>query len=114
MGGLILEFGVYKGESLNWFALHSEQDVFGFDNFFDGLQEDWAGALPSGFFAQNSLPKGPGNVTLIVGRVQGELPGFFQDHPGPIRMAHFDMDTYQSSLDAFRLIHPRLLSGSVI
>lgn len=113
-GGLILEFGVHKGRSLNWFALHSEQEVFGFDNFFDGLQEDWAGALPRGFFAQKQLPKVQGNATLIVGRVQNELPGFLQAHPGPIRVAHFDMDTYQSSLDALRLIYPRLVTGSVI
>jgi hypothetical protein len=115
VGGLILEFGVYKGASLTWFARHSSQEVFGFDNFYHGLMEDWAGMpLPKGYFAQESLPRVPGNATLIVGAVQDELPGFLQTHPEPIRVAHFDMDTYKSTLDVLRLIYPRLVGGSVI
>lgn len=113
--GLILEFGVWKGDSLTWFAQHSKQEVFGFDNFFEGLQEDWAGsALPKGYFAQNQLPKVPKNATLVVGMAQEELPGFFQSHSGPIRVAHFDMDTFQSTLDVLRLVYPRLVAGSLL
>lgn len=111
---MILEFGVFEGESLSWFAQHSKQKVFGFDNFFDGLEEDWAGALPKGSFAQKSLPRVPENAVLIVGSAQAELPGFLAAHPEPIRLAHFDLDTFQSSLDVLRLIYPRLVAGSVI
>jgi hypothetical protein len=70
--------------------------------------------VPKGFLALESLPVVPPNASLIVGRVQDQLPGFFEAHPEPIRMAHFDMDTYQSTLDVLRLIRPRLVAGSVL
>ena len=41
--GLLCEFGVWKGESINRIAaLVSPRTVFGFDSF-EGLREDWAG-----------------------------------------------------------------------
>lgn len=110
---LILEFGVWRGESLTWLAQNSLQVVHGFDTF-TGLQEDWAGAHPKGHFAVNSLPKVPSNAKLVVGRAQETLPKFLQEHKEDIRLVHFDMDTYQSTLDVLRLLRPRLVPGSVI
>ena len=47
--GLCLEFGVYKGESLNYFSDKLKNKVwYGFDSFY-GLQEDWKG----GWFSKN-------------------------------------------------------------
>lgn len=40
--GLIAEFGVYKGNSINTFASMTTSQIFGFDSF-EGLQEDWGG-----------------------------------------------------------------------
>lgn len=48
-----------------------------------------------------------------MGRAQDELPGFLKAHPEPVRVAHFDMDTDQSTLDVLRLVYPRLVAGSV-
>jgi hypothetical protein len=62
----------------------------------------------------NSLPKVPTNATLVVGRAQETLPKFLEEHQQNVRFAHFDMDTYQSTLDVLRLLRPRLVSGSVI
>lgn len=111
--GLILEFGVWKGESLTWLADKTKQPVFGFDGF-DGLQEDWAGAYAKGYFAVDSLPDVPVNAKLVVGRAQETLPKFLEDYQQNVRFAHFDMDTYQSTLDVLRLIQRRLVPGSVI
>jgi hypothetical protein len=51
---------------------------------------------------------------LIVGKAQDTLPRFLEEHQQNVRFAHFDMDTYQSTLDVLRLLRPRLVSGSVI
>ena len=40
--GIYAEFGVYKGESVNFIASHANQTVHGFDSF-EGLREDWKG-----------------------------------------------------------------------
>lgn len=41
--GLMLEFGVHKAESINYFAKNRPQrTVYGFDSFM-GLREDWVG-----------------------------------------------------------------------
>ena len=66
---LCLEFGVYKGESINYFS-NKKKDItwYGFDSFY-GLQEDWKG----GFFAKNHFslegkkPEVNENVILING-----------------------------------------------
>ena len=54
-----LEFGVFKGKSINLFSSKLPQITFnGFDSF-EGLQEDWKGwALPKGSFdLKGNLPK---------------------------------------------------------
>ncbi|MCD8493946.1 MAG: hypothetical protein LRY39_00675 [Alphaproteobacteria bacterium] len=44
--GKCLEFGVYKGESINYFSHRLPQlSFFGFDSF-EGLAEDWVGHQP--------------------------------------------------------------------
>ena len=39
-GGLWLEFGVYRGYSVNLIAGYTKNTVYGFDSF-EGLPEDW-------------------------------------------------------------------------
>jgi hypothetical protein len=53
---LILEFGVWKGESANYFARNLPgAKIFGFDSF-EGLEEDWYGYnLPKGSFDLGGL-----------------------------------------------------------
>src|SRR5450631_2069107 len=38
--GLILEFGVYSGRTINHMAALTQEKLFGFDSF-EGLPEDW-------------------------------------------------------------------------
>ena len=68
LNGLNIEFGVHRGDSINYLAqkLNSRGAViFGFDSF-EGLQEDWKGSTsPKGTFDLGGiLPPVRPNVTL--------------------------------------------------
>ena len=100
---LCLEFGVYKGESINYFS-NNKKDLtwYGFDSFY-GLQEDWKG----GFYAKNHFslegkkPEVNKNVILINGWFKNTLPIFLKNNKEKISFIHIDCDTYQSTKDVF-------------
>jgi len=114
--GLILEFGVYKGKSINFFAkIFADQELFGFDSF-EGLAEDWQGYhLPKGSFdLGGELPTVSDNVTLIKGWFDATLPEFLDGHQANVRLCHVDCDTYESALYVLEQIVPRLVTGSIL
>ncbi len=114
--GLILEFGVFKGRSINHFAkCFSDQRLHGFDSF-EGLAEDWTGYhLAKGAFDQGGqLPRVAGNVTLHKGWFHQSLPDFLSENQGSIRFCHMDCDTYPSSKYVLDTIAPRFVQGSII
>lgn len=114
--GLILEFGVFKGRSINYFAkLFPEDEVHGFDSF-EGLAEDWKGYhFPKGTFdLGGNLPKVEGNVTLHKGWFETTLPPFLDKKTAPIRLCHIDCDTYESALYVIKGLVDRLVKGSVL
>ena len=99
--GVCLEFGVFKGVSINYFAKHlRELKFFGFDSF-EGLAEDWkSGSCWEGTFdLEGNLPDVPGNATLMKGWFDQTLPDFCQKHleKKSVRFVHMDSDTYESS-----------------
>ena len=57
--GLVAEFGVAEGHSINYLAKHYKQPIYGFDSF-EGLKEDWKGhSFRKGMFNQlGKLPPG--------------------------------------------------------
>ena len=75
---LFLEFGVYKGDSINLFGnflLQHSREIYGFDSF-EGLEEEWNmnDYNPIGRFSLNKKsPKVVKNVNLITGKVQNTL-----------------------------------------
>ncbi len=114
--GLVLEFGVFKGKSINHFArLFSNQEVHGFDSF-EGLAEDWKGYhLPKGAFdLGGNLPQVESNVTLHKGWFENTLPSFLEKEPAPIRLCHIDCDTYESALYVLKSLADRLVKGSIV
>lgn len=115
LDGLILEFGVFKGQSIQALARKTGKPVHGFDSF-EGLPEDWAGnKSPKGAFTtKGELPRVPSNVTLHKGWFEDTVPGFMRDHPGDISLAHVDCDLYSSSKFVLDQIAPRLKEGSVL
>ncbi len=99
-----LEFGVFKGHSINYLATKCER-IHGFDSF-EGLAENWRGnSLVKGDFDLGGrLPKTRSNVSLYKGFFDKTLPEFLvKTDIGKIGLIHLDCDTYEST--AFVLDH---------
>ncbi|PKA39962.1 hypothetical protein CWR43_30320 [Rhizobium sullae] len=119
--GLILEFGVSQGASINGFAdiLRQRTDqrpVYGFDAF-SGLSEDWVGHIYpklERFDLKGNLPTVRDNVVLVQGWVDETLPDFLAAHPDPIAFLHIDTDTYGPARTILDLCRSRLREGSVV
>ena len=112
-GGLALEFGVFRGSSLEVIAEgRGRRDVYGFDSF-QGLPEDYRPHVRAGAFATDGLPDVTG-AELVVGWFQDTLPGFLAVHPGPVHLLHVDGDLYSSAVTVLEHVGPRLVPGSVV
>jgi hypothetical protein len=114
---LCLEFGVYNGDSINYFSgKKKDKTWYGFDSFC-GLQEDWRG----GFFGKNYFnlngvaPKVNNNVILIKGWFKDTLPIFLKNNKEKISFIHIDCDTYESTKNVFDNIEfDRFVNNSII
>lgn len=111
--GLYLEFGVFKGASINYWAKKVQLPVYGFDSF-EGLPESWRDGFGKGAFRVDGLPPVPGHVQLIKGWFEETLPGFLSQHPGSIAFLHVDCDLYSATKTIFQHCAERLQAGSVI
>lgn len=116
---VILEFGVWQGESLRYFANRfSELSLFGFDSF-EGLSENWTGTrLSKGFFDLNGkLPEVPDNVTLIKGWFSDTLSDWLNQNSVDdisIRIVHLDADTYEPTFFVLKCLGKRLSKGTIV
>lgn len=119
--GLILEFGVYKGTTLNYIASKNVNDtIYGFDSF-EGLPEDWNissndkfNKHKKGYFATN-IPEVLDNVKLIKGFFEDSVPLWkkkFQDIP--IKFLHIDSDLYSSAITVLTELNDQIIPGSII
>jgi predicted O-methyltransferase YrrM len=114
--GLIFEFGVFKGQSVNWLAAwFPDRIIHGFDSF-EGLPEDWAGfnVMASHFDQQGIMPKVAANVRLHKGWFKETVPQFLEQNPGPVAFIHIDCDIYSSTRDALFPLAPRIRPGTII
>jgi len=113
--GLVAEFGVWNGYSINRFAKKTTETIYGFDSFV-GLQEDWTGADSGkgGFNRDGKLPPVAKNVRLFKGWFNDTLPRFLAEHAGPFVFIHIDCDTYESTLAVMNMLEARILVGTVI
>ena len=113
--GLIVEFGVRTGKTINHIAnAFPDRRVFGFDSF-EGLPEDWTGWVQeAGTFGGEGLPNVRANVELVKGLFADTLPGFLEDHPGWLALAHVDSDLYSSAKTVLDAFEPRIRPGSII
>jgi Macrocin-O-methyltransferase (TylF) len=113
-GGLVLEFGVHTGESINKIARWiPDAEVHGFDSF-EGLPEEWQSDIGKGSFAVNDLPKVASNVKLHKGWFESTLPEFRSQHSGPITFLHVDADLYSSTRTIFEVLGDQVVSGTII
>jgi hypothetical protein len=112
--GLVLEFGVATGRTLNHFArILPFKTVYGFDGF-KGLPEDWTSRMQKGFFARSNLPAVRDNCELVVGWFNETLPGFVREHTSPIALLHIDSDLYSSAVTVLNALKNQIVPGTVI
>lgn len=112
--GLVLEFGVASGATINHLARsHAlrERRLYGFDSFC-GLPEPWA-AYPVGHFACEP-PAVAANVELVVGLFAETLPPFLAAHEDACALIHLDADLYSSTRLVLEACDARIVSGTVI
>jgi hypothetical protein len=122
IAGYILEFGVYRGKTINHISSHwPGQSVWGFDSF-QGLPEPWFvndqshPSHPAGTFdlTQEGLPAYPINVKLVKGWFDQSIPPWLDSNPGPIKFLHVDCDLYSSTLTVLNLLNQSIVPGTVI
>jgi len=115
--GLIAEFGVYNGKSINYISsLLPNNKIYGFDSFI-GLKEDWVGwEWSKGDFSLGGvLPKVNQNVELVPGFFDESLPEWLQKNKGEFSFINIDCDTYESSKTVLSLLGPeRIVPGTII
>ncbi len=114
--GLFLEFGVYKGDSINRLAaLRPGVRWYGFDSFV-GLPEAWTlGARTGAFSIGGKLPPVRDNITLIEGFFEQSLPPFAAEHRGSkIALLHVDCDLYSATRTIFAELGDMLQAGSIV
>ncbi|XCI62797.1 hypothetical protein MPNTM1_03962 [Mycolicibacterium parafortuitum] len=133
--GLILDLGVWIGWSTRLLADETGRRVYGFDTF-EGIVEDWqvddgalvkAGALSitepwaqrliedTGVVIEDGIPSALGrDVEFVKGSTYDTLAPFLETRPGPIRLFHMDLDTYESCLHALETCKQRFEVGSIL
>jgi hypothetical protein len=115
--GLILEFGVYKGGTINHIATLTDEPIWGFDSF-EGLPEDWGFndkiKRPKGEFAVDKLPEVASNIELVVGWFKDTLPKWKKDHKENIAFLHIDSDIYSSAVTILTELNNQIVPGTII
>ncbi len=113
---LYLEFGVYEGRSLRWWAenLPNQNAAFvGFDSF-EGLPQSWRPGTPQGHFRTAGPPDiHDARVSFVIGWFDQTLPGFtLPDHDQLV--VNIDCDLYASADVVLRWLEPHLTPGTLI
>jgi hypothetical protein len=110
-----LEFGVYKGDSINFLSKFTKK-IYGFDSF-EGLKENWKGFKgieKDAFNIKGNLPKVNDNVVLLKGWFQETLIPFLEKNKPKINFVNIDCDTYDSTKFILKNIKKYLLKNSII
>lgn len=111
--GLLAEFGVFRGATINHIARLTDRTVHGFDSF-EGLPEKWGEGYEAGKFRIDGLPKVRDNVVLHKGWFDEVLPGFREQYPQSVDFLHLDADLYSSTRTVLEMLADRIGPGTVI
>jgi len=113
---LYLEFGVYEGLSLRWWAGHltgPAARLVGFDSF-EGLPEDWRPGHGQGRFRTNGPPQiDDPRVSFVVGWFDDTLPAYEPPEHDQL-VVNIDCDLYSSTRTVLTWLEPRLRPGTLI
>ena len=113
--GIFLEFGVYKGTTINYLAKKLPlSKIYGFDSF-EGLPEYWRDGFKKGAFKLHKKPKTRKNIEIYEGLFEKSIPNFLLDHSDfKISFIHVDCDLYSSTKDIFGLLGKFINKGTII
>lgn len=122
--GHVMEFGVYRGKTMQHISEHfGDRICWGFDSFV-GLPEPWhirdgenAKSHPAGKFDMRLEPVQPvfrDNVRLVAGWFDQSLPQWLASNSGPVSFLHVDCDLYSSTKTVLTLLNDRIVPGTVI
>ncbi len=111
--GMLLEFGVWTGRSLNHIARRfPDRTVYGFDSF-EGVPDPWI-FHEKAFHDIPAIPEVAENVELVQGWFDVTIPAFLEDHAGPCAFINIDSDVYSSAKTIFNCLGCRIIPGTVI
>lgn len=112
--GLMLEFGVFQGASINFIGKRfPNKTIHGFDSF-EGLPEAWV-SNPVGAFSLNGvMPRVRENVILHKGWFSDTIPGWKKHHPGEIAFMHVDCDIGSATQTIFDELGSQVGPGTVL
>lgn len=111
--GMILEFGVRYGTTINYLAGLTNDPVHGFDSF-EGIPEEWKSEKKGQYTTYGNLPPVYSNVTLHQGWFDVTLPVFCARISNPVRLMNVDCDLYSSTTTIFNELSDRIKPGCVI
>ena len=111
--GLILEFGVRHGNSINQLAKLTNSTVYGFDSF-EGLPTEWHNESKESYSTKGIIPDVEKHVTLYKGWFEDTLPEFSRKNSEPIRLINIDCDLYSSTSTILKILGPQIQSGTVL
>jgi hypothetical protein len=113
---LYLEFGVYRGETMRWWADHLRAPaarLVGFDSF-EGLPTAWRPGFESGRFGTAGPPDlADPRVGFMVGWFDETVPGF-EPPPHDQLIVNVDCDLYSSARTVLAWAAPHLKAGSLL
>jgi len=111
--GLICEFDVWRGTTINFISSLTTRTIYGFDSF-EGLPKWWRDGFDKGRFRLPKLPNVRPNVRLIKGWFNESLPLFLAEHTEKANFLHVDCDLYSSAKTVLELFQERIECGTVI
>jgi hypothetical protein len=116
--GIILEFGVYKGQTINHIATLTDELIHGFDSF-KSLPEPWVrgGNFRVEFkqrFKVDKIPEVASNVRLYEGWFKDTIPPWKKDWKDNIKFLHIDSDIYSSCKTILTELNTQIIPGTII
>jgi len=116
--GLVLEFGVWKGNTANIIAeAIAPRVLYGFDSF-EGLPGYWdrgKDVYKAGHFnLQGAMPVLRPNVRLVKGWFKNTIPWFLTEYSESAAFIHVDSDLKSSAETILNLLNDRIIPGTVI
>ena len=115
--GLFLEFGVYKGQSINILSKLKPNKIFhGFDTF-TGLPEEWDMGdkkIKAGHFNLDKIPNVEKNVILHKGLFKSTIPEWQKKYAGEISFINIDCDLYSSTKTVLEYLNQQIVKNTII